>query len=121
MSLKLKNFRIEEFDSPDQPGSGNLMNEEFLLILDTLRDAAGLPFIINSGYRTKYQNIKDGGKPDSAHLKGLAADIRAVNGWAKYRIIQAAMASGIKRIGIGSTFIHLDVDNTLPTSVIWTY
>jgi hypothetical protein len=30
-------------------------------------------------------------------------------------------AHGIKRIGIGKTFIHVDVDDTLPQNVMWLY
>ncbi len=35
--MKLKYFTYEEFDSPDVQGSGQLMNEELLNMLDVVR------------------------------------------------------------------------------------
>ena len=32
--MELKYFNIQDFDSPDEPGSGSLMDKEFLLLLD---------------------------------------------------------------------------------------
>ena len=46
----MKHFKLEEFDSPDMPGSGQNMDVEFLEKLDMLRGACGFPFKINSGY-----------------------------------------------------------------------
>ncbi len=117
----LKHFQISEFDSPDEPGSGGLMDEHFLVLLDDIREASGVPLIITSGYRTKFHNTQVGGKPNSAHLRGLAADVRAVAGRSKFLILQAAIAAGINRIGIGSNFVHLDIDTSLPNPSIWTY
>ena len=59
--MKLKYFTLEEFDSPDVPGSGNFMKEDFLMALDKARDIAGIPFKINSGYRTMEHNATIGG------------------------------------------------------------
>ena len=41
-------FVSSEFDSPDLPGSGELMCEEFISALDSCRFEAGIPFVINS-------------------------------------------------------------------------
>ena len=48
----MKWFTYEEFDSPDVPGSGHQMREEFLDKLDQAREIAGVPFRINSGMRS---------------------------------------------------------------------
>ena len=50
--MKLKYFTYEEFDSPDVQGSGQLMNEELLNMLDVVRKKYGKSIVINSGYRT---------------------------------------------------------------------
>ncbi|MGB0171667.1 MAG: D-Ala-D-Ala carboxypeptidase family metallohydrolase [Flavobacteriales bacterium] len=73
----MRYFDISEFDSPDEPGSGQYMDDEFLEMLDNARHLAGIPFIINSGYRTKAANQNAGGLRNSAHLDGFAADISA--------------------------------------------
>lgn len=117
----MKHFSLEEFDSPDVPGSGSRMDPHFLNMLDAIRDDAGIPFVINSGFRTPERNKLDGGKPNSAHLKGLAADISAPDSLTMALIIITAVQHGIKRIGVGKHFVHLDIDSSLPTPRIWTY
>lgn len=97
------------------------MAVSFLILLDQIREDAGIPFHVNSGYRTVAQNKKDGGKRNSAHRKGQAADIKALTSKARYKIIAAAIKNKISRIGIGKTFIHLDNSTSLPTEVVWLY
>ena len=117
----MRHFKLQDFDSPDLPGSGINMNSWFLQLLDSCRDEAGIPFHINSGFRTPQHNASVGGVSTSAHLKGLAADIRAFTAKEKFLILDAAFKNHIKRIGIGSNFIHLDVDLSLPFPSVWVY
>lgn len=117
----MKYFTLSEFDSPDLPGSGANMDPHFLDMLDAIRDEAGIPFRINSGFRTPLHNKLVGGKHDSSHLKGLAVDIVSPDSSAMALIIITAVQHGIKRIGIGKTFVHLDIDASLPTPRIWLY
>jgi zinc D-Ala-D-Ala carboxypeptidase len=118
----MKNFLISEFDSPDLPGSGSNMDKHFLDLLDKMRDEAGIPFTINSGYRTKaYNQTLREATPNSSHTRGMAADISAPSGVEKWLIVDAAIRANIKRIGIGKTFIHVDIDGTLPSPSIWLY
>ena len=118
----MRHFQISEFDSPDAPGSGVKMDKHFLDMLDCIREEADIPFHINSGYRTAAYNrtLKDS-TPNSAHTRGMAVDIRAETGREKLLIVRAAVIHGIKRIGIGKTFIHIDCDSTLPNPTIWLY
>ena len=58
---------------------------------------------------------------DSAHTRGLAADIRCNAGATRMKIVRAALALGITRIGIGSSFVHVDIDRSLPQDTIWHY
>lgn len=44
-------------------------------VLQPLRDYFGVPVKVTSGYRSKELNAKIGGKPNSQHLTGHAADI----------------------------------------------
>jgi uncharacterized protein YcbK (DUF882 family) len=121
-------FKLEEFDSPDLPGSGHIMSEEFLNLLDRARDAAGIAFIVNSGFRTlDHQNeLKKQGYPvsrNSSHLKGLAADIACTNSVDRLIMIESLLYVGFRRIGISGKggFIHCDLDKDKIQDVIWVY
>lgn len=116
----MKYFKIQEFDSPDLRGSGAFMDNEFLELLDDARGLAGVPFKINSGYRTESHNKKVGGKPTSSHTKGLAADIHCVNDRVRIEIVRALIEVGFTRIGIAKTFIHVDLDHD-KNDAIWIY
>lgn len=117
--MNLRNFNLSDFDSPDLPGSGSNMNQNFLQMLDEARDLAGVPFRINSGFRTKAHNAKVGGEPNSSHTRGFAADIHAPDGPNKFKILKACIMIGFQRIGVYRNFIHVDCDPSLPTPTFW--
>lgn len=124
--MDYKYFTLAEFDSPDAEGSGQYMNQEFLQMLDRAREIAGIPFKINSGFRTREHNsylLANGYKasPNSAHLRGCAADIAATSSKQRYLILTALIAVGFNRIGVANGFIHVDTDETKPANRIWTY
>ena len=98
----MKYFTYDEFDSPDQPGSGQEMEPIFLEKLDLARELSGVPYVINSGYRTEYWNQKVGGRVGSSHLTGL-------------------IEAGFDRIGVGTNFIHVDCDPSKAGNVTWLY
>lgn len=118
----MKHFDYSEFDSPDAPGSGKkYMDAEFLHMLDLAREDAGIPFKINSGYRTKEHNKKVGGVPSSSHTKGLAADIHCTSDADRSKIVEALICVGFNRIGIAKTFIHVDNNLEKNSHRIWVY
>ena len=47
-----KYFKLEEFDSPDEPGSGEMMEPAVIEALENARDLAGFPFVVTSGVRS---------------------------------------------------------------------
>ena len=96
------------------------MDEEFLQRLDQARAFADIPFIINSAYRSPNHplSIKN---PSSSHIKGLAVDIKATDNATRFKIIDALLFVGFKRIGIADTFIHVDMDYGKRQEIIWTY
>ena len=120
---KIQHFTQKEFDSKGagEKGTGANMDHEFMELLDSLRDRLGRPVRISSGFRTKTHNAATGGKPNSAHLKGLAADIVVKNDRERFEIVDMALALGFHRIGIANGFVHVDTSTTLPTPRIWTY
>lgn len=115
----VKYFKPFEFDSPDARGSGEKnMNLEFVLKLDTMRDLIKRPLYITSGYRTSEYNKIVGGVENSAHLKGLAVDIRVLDSNLRFLIMYYAMQLGVRRIEDAAAHIHLDLDKTLPQDVL---
>ena len=119
----IRYFKPGEFDSPDELGSGKLMVRDLVEILDITRGRLRRPIVITSGYRTGAYNSRPdvGGKPDSAHLRGLAADVTVPDSALRYSLLEQVFKNGVKRIGIGANFIHLDIDPSLPQKVLWLY
>lgn len=128
-NINLKYFDISEFDSPDKPGSGKAnMDLNLLILIDKMRHRSGIPYKVTSGFRTPehHKKLKDKGyktSETSPHLLGKAVDIAAPTSSQKYKIIEAALHFGIQRIGVGSNFIHIDIQEKpdKPIEVIWTY
>lgn len=116
----MKWFKIKDFASPDAEGSGEEMSLTLLNMLDYARDRAGIPFAINSGYRTEAHNKKVGGSETSSHLMGFAVDIHCNNSTDRMKMIDSLVQTGFKRIGIGNTFIHVDIDTRKPDAM-WLY
>ena len=105
------------------------ISHDLMLALQTIRDKLG-PLSINSGIRcSRHPESKD--RPTSSHIPrdlddlegkcGHAVDVNAENSRHKFKIVEAAIRVGIRRIGVGNSFIHLDNDKTKSQAVMWTY
>jgi zinc D-Ala-D-Ala carboxypeptidase len=112
-------FKSSEFDSPDKEGTGEYMQQAFLDKLIEARKLAGIPFIVNSGYRTQNHNTKVGGEPNSSHMRGWACDLGFKNGSQAYTIFNALQRAGFNRLGMYRSWIHCDCDPTLSPNVYW--
>jgi len=112
-------FKIEEFAC--SCCGKNEIDPQFVKKLDDARRLAKIPFIITSGYRCEKHNKEVGGKPNSSHLSGLAADISCQTSTSRYLIVSALIRAGFNRIGIAKDFIHCDIDKDKPQEVIWVY
>jgi uncharacterized protein YcbK (DUF882 family) len=119
-------FELSEFDSPDEIGSGKLMDAAFLQMLDDARGIAGIPFRITSGFRTPSHNAYVGGvqpslkSKGSSHLFGYAADIACNNSADREVILNSLIRAGFRRIGIANSFIHVDNDPD-KNAAVWLY
>lgn len=116
-----KYFSEKEFQRCTPACSLQDMQQSTMYMFDKARQLAGIPFVINSAYRTKAYDESKGRSGNSAHTKGMAIDIRCNTSQNRYRIISALLSVGFKRIGVGQGFIHADNDPSLPQNVIWDY
>ena len=114
----IKNFKPSEFKCCC--GSCyDMINQNSLRKLDLAREMADVPF--SSSWRCEKNNKEEGGKPNSAHLRGTAFDIACNSSFNRMAIVHALLDAGFNRIGIASTFIHADDDEELPQNVLWLY
>lgn len=106
--------------SPDKPDSYNMVQVRPMFALDALRGLLGHSLRINSGYRTPEHNKAVGGAPRSQHLDGNAFDI-STSGWTHEQRRDLAIYArklGFCGIGMGKTFIHIDM---APRDAAWIY
>jgi hypothetical protein len=126
-----KNFSSSEFRCHCGCGWVNI-NYELVRQIQRFRDllqfrtGVEIPITINSGCRCEKHNKAVGGKPNSYHVKGMAADIqfKAPEFWNRTNvaltaaaIAQSAVKLGLLKVGgIGAypedNFIHLDIRPT---------
>lgn len=78
------------------------------LRLEAVRERLGnKPITITSGYRDPAHNARVGGKRNSTHLLGMAADIQHATMTPKQ--VQKALADWPGGMGYGNSFTHLDI------------
>ena len=102
------------------------MDEDFMKVLDEIREECGFAFVITSGYRSPEHPIEAKKSRPGAHTSCKAVDI-LVHMEQAYKVVEVALRFGIKRIGVsqkgdvGARFIHLDMDETRAAPRIWSY
>ncbi len=97
---------------------GQEMNLDFINTLQTVRNEFGERMTVTSGYRCKEQNKKVGGGEDSAHLKGIAADISMQSDELRGRFLPVVYRY-FDRVGIYEKHIHLDDDDSKERPRTW--
>jgi hypothetical protein len=91
------------------------------LKLEVIRQLYGRPVIVNSGVRCAPHNARVGGVAGSEHETGEGADLMTSSSTERMELIRAAVLAGIRRIGVGKTFVHIGVSRSHPQDVIWLY
>lgn len=99
------------------------VNPHLIELLELIREDFGSPLVITSGCRCPAHNEESGGVENSPHIRGVAADILARGGILRYEIVQSAFNYGAYGIGVGKTFIHVDIDDDPghPRPAVWSY
>lgn len=121
MKITAKYFNESEFRACVPSCSLQDMRQSTMNRLDAARELAGIPFVLNSAYRSLAWEKQRGRSGTSSHTKGCAVDIRCNTSANRMKIIRACLALGFTRIGIGKTYIHVDDDETKPQNVMWHY
>jgi len=111
-----KDFTLSEFQSKDgAPFAADVPPkiQELAENLQTIRGHIGVPLSINSGYRSPEHNKAIGGKPNSYHPRGMAADLScSLPPFKLYQEIEKLMLAGkIKKGGLAEykSFVHYDI------------
>lgn len=104
------------------------LDNELVAKLDQARHLAGVPFIITDGKRDGAGKQDRNAVNNSAHLAGLAVDLRCRDSRTLAKMLAALYTVGFNRVGIyhkkidgksKPTHIHVDVDKTKDQEVTW--
>lgn len=91
------NFNRREFACKGQNccGGGAPVSMRLVTAIQVLRDRAGRPLAVKSGFRCPKYNAGQGGNARSPHLYGTAADIAAPAGLTPRRLLILARNTGL--------------------------
>lgn len=96
------------------------MVDEVVARLDRARGFFGFAIVLTCGYRSPEKNAEVGGVADSAHCKGMAADIQApADPQMRERLMWALGAAGFTRVESAPKHFHVDIDLTKPNPAWW--
>lgn len=116
-----KYFVEREFELCSPSCSLQDMHQATMLKLDAARKIAGIPFVLNSAYRSPSHDKSRGRSGTGAHTLGRAVDIRCSSDRNRFIIIEALLKAGFHRIGIAKSFIHADDSSEHTPEVAWLY
>ena len=114
-------FSESEFKACSPSCSMQNMQQHTLTRLDMARGIAGIPFVLNSAFRSREWEKAKGRTGTGAHTTGCAVDIRCNTERNRLKIVEACLMAGFHRIGISKTYIHVDDDPTKTPNVMWHY
>lgn len=100
-------FTEQEFKRCTPACSSGAMDKAFMDRLCVARINAGVPFKLNSAYRSRKYELEKGRTGNSYHCSGRAVDIHCVDSTFRAQIVRACLDVGLT-CGIAGTFIHVD-------------
>jgi uncharacterized protein YcbK (DUF882 family) len=99
------------------------MQPSTLALVYRMREDLGIPIIIRSAIRCAKHNKDEGGKSNSAHLRGYALDVATPTSRIRYLILRWLFANDVPRIGVNYryNFVHFDNDPSLDQDIAFEY
>ena len=99
------------------------LHPDLMAVLTQLEHRMGFSLQINSGYRDPTHNEEVGGVLGSEHTYDPAegADVFCQRSATRYTMVRALLSMGVRRIGIGATFVHVGIATDKPVDMLWTY
>jgi hypothetical protein len=119
--ITAKYFTEAEFRRCTPPCSLQDMDQQFIRQLDAARASAGIPFVLNSAYRSLAWELSKGRSAKGDHPQGRGVDIRCNTSANRMKIVRALLDNGFRRIGIANTYVHAGLGKDLPQDVMWDY
>lgn len=116
--MELDYFSPNEFRNCIPKCEKDQMDKCFLERLNKARRIAGLPFVLNSAFRSSEYDMQKGRTGNSYHCKGRAVDIKCLDSSKRAVIVSALIQAGFRGIGVANTFIHVD---DRPLKCMWLY
>ena len=104
-------------------GMTSNLHPDLMAVLTQLEHRMGFELQITSGYRDAEHNTEVGGVEGSEHTQdpALAADVFCRRSTTRYKMLRELMSMGVRRIGIGQTFVHVGIAMDKPMDVAWHY
>ena len=99
------------------------LHPDLMAVLTRLESRMGFELQVTSGYRDPAHNVDVGGVTGSEHTHdpSMAADVVCQRSATRYTMLRELFAMGIRRIGIGNTFLHIGISATHPQDMCWDY
>ncbi len=113
------NSKSTDFPCPCGACDGGKLDDAFMQqLLSFLANSGRGEWGVDSGKRCAPHNASVGGSEKSLHLYGRAIDLYTPTVQTKAVAIDAAHKTGLKGLGLGSNFTHID-NREIPAT--WTY
>jgi zinc D-Ala-D-Ala carboxypeptidase len=120
MTPSSPHFSVSELSCRCGCGRNNV-KQALLDKLETARTMLGRPIALTSAARCPAHELFVAGKSSGAHVDGDAVDIACESDRDRLELLRIFIELGVRRFGISRSFLHVDISETLPQSVCWTY
>lgn len=115
---KLSELNLKDCVPACEPSALNPLVVDRIIMAQKM---CGFQFSITSAFRSQAWERNKGRKGNSSHCKGLAVDISTIDSHTRFKVVASLLYAGFPRLGIGKTFVHVDMDETKAHPIIFHY